>query len=178
MEELLSILSWLVSEKPLPRSQVVKLYNSIPDNIRQKLRLPKLLGMVVKPALDGALYRGSFSDWVNKYMIPAKEITFGTTDQKTFYDNIRKAIGNNSESSRSKIVKDVGKFCSSDIAKLFNIKLEDNRASNIKHLRDRVYQAAKMRLPKDDDIRIPMAVSKTFTDKLKNHKPIWTTKMR
>lgn len=161
MDNLLSLLSWLASGKVLPKNIVVNLYNKIPLNIRNNLQLPKLLG-AIKSAIDGGVYKGKLQEWADNCMLNAKDIRFGNTDQKTFYDNLRKFFQAQSESAYNKIQKDVGKFTIPQVAQLFEVELEDNRDRNIEDL-------AK-RLTGKPYIRIPMAVAKNFSDKVKNSK--------
>lgn len=161
MNSLLALLSWLASDKILPKQKVISLYNSIPVNIRNNLQLPKLLG-AIKSAMNGEVFKGKLQEWADAYMINGKDLKFGTTDQKGYYDNLRKFFQAQSESAYKKIQKDVGKFTIPEVAELFEVELVDDRDQNIESL-------AK-KLTGKPYVRIPMAVAKNFSDKVKNSK--------
>ena len=159
MESLLSLFAWLASGKHLEDKLVYKLYNHVPINIRNDLHLARLQG-ALKAAMAGEIYEGKLQEWANKYMMPAKSITFGTSTQKKFYDNCRKFFQSQSESAYNTIQKTAGTFCIPQVASLFDIKIEDNRDNNIEKL-------AK-RLTGKEYVLIPLSVSNKFSEKVKN----------
>ena len=159
MDSLLSLLAWLVSGKKLESKLVYKLYNSIPINIRQDLHLARLQP-ALKAAMAGEIYEGKLQEWAVNRMKPAKELTYGNSEQKSFYDACRKVFQTQSESARKKVEKEVGKYAIPQVASLFSVKLEDNRDNNIEKL--------ARKLTGKDYVRIPLAVSKKFSDKVRN----------